>query len=48
MRLIEGVTELRKNGLVKKESFNDKFNESKLSHETDCHRFDKYKHKKSL
>ena len=48
MRLIEGVTELRKNGLVKKESFNDKFNESKLSHETDCHRFDEYKHKKPL
>ena len=48
MRLIEGVTELRKNGLVKKESFNDKFNESKLSHETDCHLFDEYKHKEPL
>ena len=35
-------------GFVKKESFNDKFNESKLSHETDCHRFDDYKHKKPL
>ena len=27
-------------GFVKKESFSNKFNESKLSHETDCHRFD--------
>ena len=35
-------------GFVKKESFNDKFNESKLSRETDCHRFDDYKHKKAI
>ena len=35
-------------GFVKKESLNDKFDESKLSHETDCHRFDKYKGKKPL
>ena len=48
MRLIEGVTELCISGLVKKESFNEKFNESKLSHETDCHRFDEYKYKKPL
>ena len=36
----------KKKDFVKKENFNDKFNESKLSHETDCHRFDKYKYKK--
>ena len=49
-RLIEGVTEIRMCGLIKfqRQIFNDKFNESQLSHETDCHRFDKYKHKKLL
>ena len=35
-------------GFVQKESFNEKFNESKLSHETDYHRFDEYKRKKPL
>ena len=39
---------MHKWALLKKESLNDKINESMLSHETDCHRFDEYKHKKPL
>ena len=48
MRLIEGAQNFAKVGFVKKENFSDKFNESKLSHERDCHRFDEYKYEKPL